>query len=111
MGVNLKNSGEINDRVPETQRTMCDWAEKTFGPVNDPKALLTRALLEMDELGQAIDDGDVAEIGKEAADVMILLYRLVDQFGLDLDQEIGAKMAINRSRKWVSKGDGTGAHV
>jgi len=107
----LKNSGEINHNGSETQRTMCDWAQKTFGPVRDPKALLSRALLEMEELGQAIDDDDVVEIGKEAADVMILLYRLVDQFGLDLDQEVGAKMAINRSRNWVSKGDGTGSHV
>jgi len=40
-----------------------------------------------------------------------LLYRLADQFDLDLDRELQAKMAINRSRTWVSKGDGTGSHV
>ncbi|MEQ8391596.1 MAG: DUF550 domain-containing protein [Roseitalea porphyridii] len=107
----MEKSCEINNSEPETQRTMCDWAEKTFGPVQDPKALLTRAMLEMDELGEAIDAHDVTEIGKEAADVMILLYRLVDQFGLELDKEVRAKMAINRSRNWSSKGDGTGSHI
>ena len=65
----------------------------------------------MQELGEAVDQRDVNEIGKEAADVLILLYRLADQFDLDLDQEVQAKMAINRSRTWVSKGDGTGSHV
>ena len=90
---------------------MCDWAEQTFGPVRDPKALWDRAMLEMTELGEAVTERDVDEIGKEAADVLILLYRLVDQFGLDLDAELDAKMAINRARKWSSKGDGTGRHI
>lgn len=90
---------------------MCDWAETTFGAVRDPLALVDRAMLEMQELRDTVADRDLAEIGKEAADVTILLYRLVDQFGLDLDAELAAKMAINRNRVWVSKGDGTGSHV
>jgi NTP pyrophosphatase (non-canonical NTP hydrolase) len=102
---------ENNTEKPENQRSMCDWAEQTFGPVNDPASLVNRALLEMQELGEAVQQRDVSEIGKEAADVLILLYRLADQFGLDLDQEVQAKMSINRSRTWVSKGDGTGSHV
>jgi len=53
----------------------------------------------------------ISEIGREAADVLILLYRLADQFGLDLDGEVQGKMAINRARKWSAKGDGTGSHV
>ena len=100
-----------NNESSENQRSMCDWAEQTFGPVSDPASLVDRALLEMQELGEAVDARDVSEIGKEAADVLILLYRLADQFDLDLDQEVQAKMAINRSRTWVSKGDGTGSHV
>lgn len=100
-----------NNDAQETQRSMCDWAEQTFGPVADPVSLVERALLEMQELGEAVDQRDIGEIGKEAADVLILLYRLADQFDLDLDQEVQAKMEINRSRNWVSKGDGTGSHV
>ncbi|CAM3520385.1 MazG-like family protein [Thalassospira profundimaris] len=102
---------ESNNESSENQRSMCDWAEQTFGPVSDPASLVERALLEMQELGEAVQDRDISEIGKEAADVLILLYRLADQFNLDLDQEVQAKMAINRSRTWVSKGDGTGSHV
>ncbi|WP_235284952.1 MazG-like family protein [Thalassospira sp. HJ] len=90
---------------------MCDWAEQIFGPVRDPASLVERASVEMKELGEAVEARDVSEVGKEAADVLILLYRLADQFGLDLDQEVQAKMAINRSRTWVSKGDGTGSHL
>ncbi|WP_417837044.1 MazG nucleotide pyrophosphohydrolase domain-containing protein [Thalassospira tepidiphila] len=102
---------ESNNESSENQRSMCDWAEQTFGPVSDPASLVDRALVEMQELGEAVDARDVSEIGKEAADVLILLYRLADQFDLDLDQEVQTKMAINRSRTWVSKGDGTGSHV
>lgn len=100
-----------NNDGQENQRSMCDWAEQTFGPVADPVSLVERALLEMQELREAVEQRDVSEIGKEAADVLILLYRLADQFDLDLDQEVQAKMAINRSRTWVSKGDGTGSHA
>ncbi|WP_210402205.1 nucleotide pyrophosphohydrolase [Thalassospira sp. MCCC 1A03138] len=104
---NVKNS----TNVTESQQSICDWAEGIFGPVADPRALVTRAMMEMKELDEAVADRDLSEIGREAADVMILLYRLVDQFGLDLDREVQAKMAINRARKWSAKGDGTGSHI
>jgi NTP pyrophosphatase (non-canonical NTP hydrolase) len=107
----VKKNCKNNTARIETQQAMCDWAEQTFGPVSDPKALWDRAMLEMAELGEAVADRDISEIGKEASDVLILLYRLVDQFGLDLDAELDAKMAINRARKWSSKGDGTGSHI
>ena len=104
---NVKNSTSLS----ESQQSICDWAEKIFGPVADPRALVTRAMTEMKELDEAVVDRDLSEIGREAADVMILLYRLVDQFGLDLDHEVQAKMAINRARQWSAKGDGTGSHI
>ncbi|WP_085902135.1 dATP/dGTP pyrophosphohydrolase domain-containing protein [Kiloniella majae] len=95
----------------ETQATICDWAEETFGPVKNPNDLLKRALLETTELSEAIEENNIKEIGKETADVVILLYRLLDQYGLDLNKEINEKMTINRARKWKSKGDGTGSHI
>lgn len=105
-----KHCKNNNPRV-ESQQSICAWAEATFGPVDNPKALWDRAMLEMHELGAAIDQRDLAEIGKEAADVMVLLYRLMDQYGLELDGQCDGKMKINRSRAWRSKGDGTGSHV
>ncbi|WP_417453253.1 dATP/dGTP pyrophosphohydrolase domain-containing protein [Kiloniella sp.] len=95
----------------ETQTTICDWAEKTFGPVKDPGDLLKRALLETTELSESIEEHNIQEIGKETADVVILLYRLLDQYGLDLNKAINEKIAINRARKWEAKDDGTGSHV
>lgn len=95
----------------ETQRTICDWAEAIFGPVSHPSVLVDRALVEMDELRRAVQRGDTAEAGKEAADVMILVYRLMETFSLDLHAEVTAKMTENRARTWRPKGDGTGSHI
>ena len=95
----------------ETQETICKWADDTFGPVSDPMDLLTRSLQEMEELAEAIEKQDRSEIGKEAADVVILLHRLLAQYDLNLAHELESKMKINRSRRWISKGDGTGKHI
>ncbi|WP_419901551.1 MazG nucleotide pyrophosphohydrolase domain-containing protein [Kiloniella sp.] len=95
----------------ETQQTICQWAEDTFGPVSNPMNLVTRALQEMKELSEAIEANNREEIGKETADVVILFHRLLAQYDLDLAQELERKMTINRSRQWVSKGDGTGKHI
>lgn len=95
----------------ETQQTICQWAEDTFGPANNPLDLVTRALQEMKELSEAIEENNREEIGKETADVVILLHRLLAQYDLNLAQELERKMIINRSRQWVSNGDGTGKHI
>lgn len=111
MEYSVVNKDKTHSPNGETQRSMCEWAEATFGPVSVPVSLVERAMLEMDELKEAVLAQDHAEIGKEAADVLILLYRLADQFGLDLDSEVAGKMAINRARTWTKKGDGTGSHI
>ncbi|MEH6632071.1 MAG: dATP/dGTP pyrophosphohydrolase domain-containing protein [Halopseudomonas aestusnigri] len=95
----------------ETQHTICQWAEDTFGPVANPQNLVVRALQEMSELAEALEEENHDEIGKETADVVILLYRLLAQYNLDLSEEIEKKMKINRSRQWISSGDGTGKHI
>ncbi|MEX0300152.1 MAG: dATP/dGTP pyrophosphohydrolase domain-containing protein [Kordiimonas sp.] len=95
----------------ETQKSVAEWAEQTFGPAKDHSVLVTRAISEMEELLEAVENNDTAEIGKEAADVAILLWRLMEQNGLDLSQEIMKKMQENRTREWAPKGDGTGKHI
>ncbi len=97
--------------APENQTSICRWADETFGPVADPVALVDRAMMEMQELREAVVTHDVTEIGLESADVMILLYRLVEQFDLDLKRQTDVKMEINRKRVWRAKGDGTGSHL
>jgi NTP pyrophosphatase (non-canonical NTP hydrolase) len=95
----------------ETSETIHIWAEETFGKVADLSALVARARGELDELEQAIRAADRDEIGREAADVVILLHRLAALAGMDLALQVDAKMAVNRGRKWRGAGDGTGTHV
>lgn len=95
----------------ETSHTIREWGDATFGDVRDLTALVARARGEMDELEQALREGDHAEAGREAADVAILLHRLVGILGMDLSEQIDAKMQVNRARKWKAVGDGTGGHV
>lgn len=95
----------------ETSESIQIWGDETFGPVTDLVALVARAELEMTELKEALIAQDINEAGKEAADVVILLHRLMGVLGKDLMDEVDAKMAINRTRKWMSAGDGTGGHV
>ena len=95
----------------ETSKSIRDWGDETFGKVSDLSALVARARGELDELEQAIRADDRPEIGREAADVVILLHRLVALAGMELSEQVDAKMAVNRARKWKAAGDGTGGHV
>ncbi|WP_262691123.1 pyrophosphohydrolase domain-containing protein [Kordiimonas aestuarii] len=97
--------------MTESQKTITVWAEDTFGPAHDHSVLVRRAMLELEELLEATEAGDRAEIGKETADIAILLYRLMELNGLSLTEEVNKKMAENRARRWMPKGDGTGKHV
>lgn len=95
----------------ESQHSVTAWAEETFGPVIDSVVLVDRAMVEMQELREAVINKDTPEIGKETADVLILLYRLLSNNGLDASDVVTSKMAENRKRHWQSKGDGTGSHI
>jgi NTP pyrophosphatase (non-canonical NTP hydrolase) len=95
----------------ENQTSIAEWAEEAFGPVSDYSALVKRASLELIELEQAVYDGSKDEIANEIADVMILLYRLAELNKIDLAAAINKKMTINRKRRWLKSGDGTGRHV
>lgn len=96
----------------ESSDTIFDWSEQTFGPVlAGPKA--ARANIEMAELLAEVNDprADPSKIAEEAADVVIILTALVHHLGFNIFEEVDRKMAINRKRIWVSKGDGTGHHI
>jgi hypothetical protein len=97
--------------MPETSQMIRDWGDRAFGEVQDLRVLLTRARQEIEELEEAIIRQDRVGAGEEAADVAILLHRLVGILGLELSEAVDAKMAVNRARRWHVAGDGTGAHV
>lgn len=102
-----------NDRRPEaeTQATIAAWGEATFGPAANPSDLVARARQELNELAEAVEQKQRDEAAMETADVMILLYRLAEDLGYDLEDAVTRKMAVNRSREWLRAGDGTGSHV
>ncbi len=95
----------------ETSQTIREWGDAVFGEARDLTVLVARARTELDELEQAVRAGDLAETGQEAADVAILLHRLVAIAGMDLGEQVDAKMQVNRARTWKAAGDGTGGHV
>ncbi len=95
----------------ETQETIAEWGEVTFGPAANPLDLVARAQQELAELAEAVQQNDRRGAAMETADVMILLYRLAEDLDYDIGQSVQEKMAVNRARTWVRTGDGTGKHV
>ncbi len=99
--------------VIETQQMIGAWGNKTFGPA---RAIVAgkRAAVEMGELIEALESDPDAKLDatqEEAADVLIVLFRLADVAGFNLLAAVSRKMQVNRSRKWTVNGDGSGDHV
>lgn len=98
--------------MSETQQTISQWANETFGEPVTNLSIARRAQKEMDELvlGLIHNDADL-HAPVEAADVIIVLMRIFERFGTTWQAEVNKKMAINRARKWVLDGNGHGSHV
>lgn len=98
--------------MSENQRTVCDWADKTFGYCKSINVALDRVLKEIDELTEIKDyENNFNKLSDECADILITLYRLADVIGFQLEQAVDHKMEINRGRKWKIAEDGTGQHI
>jgi NTP pyrophosphatase (non-canonical NTP hydrolase) len=95
----------------ETSQTIREWGDAIFGAPTDLTVLVQRARMEMDELEQALRENAHAEAATEAADVVILLHRIAAILDHDLNDQVDAKMQVNRARAWKTVGDGTGSHV
>lgn len=95
----------------EGQQSISAWTEATFGPASSNARVAARANEEMAELLRALtSDDNHPRAVEEAADVVIILYRLAQRMGSDLHAAIDRKMQINRKREW-GVGDGHGYHV
>ena len=99
------------DEREETQATINDWIERTFGAAGSNLSVAARANEEMAELlmGLAVDDEHPKAL-EECADIVIILYRLAERLGGDLHEAVNAKMAINRGRSW-NVANGHGYHI
>lgn len=95
----------------ETQKTIATWADVTFGPATNLQ-VAKRAQKEMDELISCLEKNDNdSHAAEEIIDIYITLCRVLDRLGIVHELEVQRKMAINRARKWVRDGRGTGQHV
>lgn len=96
----------------ETQQTINEWIEETFGPAGSNARVVARANEEMAEmLRDVTTQDDHPNLVEEMADVVIVLYRIAARLGVDLHEEIDKKMAVNRARRWSLDGSGCGYHV
>lgn len=101
----------VSTRV-ETQVSISQWAEKTFGPGGTNAHAIARANREMADLLEHVTaDDEHPEAAEEVADIVIVLYRVATRLGVDLHERIDAKMAQNRVRKWKPDRTGHGYHV
>ena len=95
--------------MSETQKAIEQWRLETFG-VARKSVLAARMNEEVAELLLAIAQLD-SDAYKEIADVYIVLVCLAEQYGVDLQQLVDAKMNVNRSRKWDVQSGGVGQHI
>jgi NTP pyrophosphatase (non-canonical NTP hydrolase) len=96
----------------ETQATINRWIDATFGAAGSNLSCAVRANEEMAELLRALDRDDAdPEAAEEIADIVIILYRLAERFGVDLHEQVDRKMAKNRGRGWRLTGHGHGYHT
>lgn len=98
--------------MAETQQSVSEWADMTFGPASSNARIAARANEEMAELLRALTaDDNNPRAPEEIVDVMIVLFRLATRMGFDIWNGVDHKMAINRARKWNVTTDGHGYHV
>lgn len=96
----------------ETQESITQWANETFGPPASNMRVAARANEEMAELLRVLSvDDHHAKAAEEIADVVIVLSRLASNLSIDLQEEIDKKMSINRQREWKLDKTGHGYHV
>jgi NTP pyrophosphatase (non-canonical NTP hydrolase) len=96
----------------ETQQTITEWIEQTFGPAGSNARVVARANEEMSELLRDVTTDDRhPNIPEEMADVVIVLFRVATRMGVDLMEEVDKKMEINRCRTWELDGSGCGYHT
>lgn len=70
--------------MTETQASINEWVEQTFGPSASLLRIATRANEEMAELLHALSASDYASAAKEVADTIIVLCRLSQRSNFDL---------------------------
>lgn len=69
--------------MKETQQSISEWADRTFGPAQSNARVAARANEELAELLRAVTSGNRDKTAEEAADVMIVLFRVAQRSGVN----------------------------
>lgn len=92
----------------ESQRSITDWAFAAFGECTDTLRAFERCREEISEFESSLGPDEWLA---EMADVVITFNWFASILNRNLQQAVDAKMAVNRARRWHTRGDGTGYHV
>lgn len=87
----------------ENQQTICDWARETFGTTGkDIEPIVKKLKEEFSELFEELSSTKTTQKRclNECADIYIVLVQLANALGGSLQNEVDAKMVVNRARKW-----------
>ena len=94
--------------LSQLQSQIYQWQIETFGG-QAPKHFSRKLGAEVFEMLEAVDGG--GDTAPEIADCFIVLFGLASSLGVNAEEAIEAKMAINRKRKWKKEKDGTFQHI
>ena len=83
------------------------WADKTF-PKSTNISIIEHLKEEVQELQLAILNNNVEEIGKESADILLLLLHLSFKNEIDIGMEALSKLEINKKRVWDTEPNASG---
>jgi NTP pyrophosphatase (non-canonical NTP hydrolase) len=84
------------------------WGSETFG-VSQPETLMLKLQEELQELQEAVAEGDHEQILDEAADLFIVLAQIVHPHG-SIEAAVASKMLRNLVREWEKQDNGTFKH-
>ena len=84
---------EIKSDIYEITEDIQSWLSEIF-PERTPDQVFDKLQEELEELRERPTDGH------EWADVLILVFDIMEMYGIDPPKSIHWKMEINRKRKW-----------
>lgn len=96
--------------MEETYKTIGTWAVQTFGYGKTTSCYLKLGE-EFGELARPVQQQDNKKAVLEMADIIIVLSHMAMSMGVDLDEAVKEKMAVNRARTWAITPAGTGVHT
>lgn len=91
--------------IGELQQEVADWADEVLPR---RKFYTTAAKLMMEEIPEWLMAPDDP---LEYADIVILVLDLAYQKGIDIEEAVERKMAINRTRRWQVDELGVATHI